>query len=107
MEEGKSDKIGRKSIFLSLWCDDYEPNYSKHNRGSVWMMTLTIQSSQCKNPSIHNVYPIAVAPKNTDGDDHSKFIQIIVDDVKSLRDTTRPKCTTEKHPKWKTYQPIW
>ena len=55
-----------RSITSSLWSDDFVPNYSKGNRGSVWLMTLTIQSTESGNPTMLQVYPIAAGPKGKD-----------------------------------------
>jgi hypothetical protein len=59
----KNDQFQCKSIFLSFWSDDFEPNYSKGNRGSMWICTLTVQTANSGTPRINNVYPLAVGPK--------------------------------------------
>ena len=71
-----------KIIYLSLWSDDFEPNYSKGNRGSVWLMTLTIQTLKSGNPSMMQVYPIACGPK---GKDHQQVTQILLKDINNLK----------------------
>lgn len=76
-----------RPIFLSLWCDDFEPNYSiKAGRGSVWLLTLTIESRESGTPTVRHVYPVACGPK---GSDHNKVIQIIMEDIKGLRQGTK------------------
>ena len=70
-----------KSVFLSFWSDDFEPNYSKGNRGSVWICTLTVQTAESGTPRINNVYPIAVGPK---GSSHQDVVRLLLDDIKTL-----------------------
>ena len=78
---------GCKTIFVTLWSDDFEPNYSKGNRGSVWLLTMTIQ--RYHNPNLSEVYPLAVGPK---GADHTAVTQIILQDLKTMekRDGEEP-----------------
>ena len=73
---------GIRSIFLSLWCDDFEPNYQKSNRGSVWVMTLTIKCPTSGVPTVEHVYPIAVGPKKSD---HYDLMEVIWKDILSLK----------------------
>ena len=62
--------------------DDFEPNYSlKGNRGSVWTMTLTMQTRKSGNPTMSHIYPIAVGAK---GEDHDGVVKITLDDIKAL-----------------------
>ena len=67
--------------FLSLWSDDFEPNYSKGNRGSVWICTLTVQTSESGTPHLNNVYLLAVGPK---GSSHQNVVRLLLDDIKTL-----------------------
>ena len=78
-QANQSEKF--ESLFLSLWSDDFEPNYSKTNRGSVWIMTLTIHPPTNQFPNKKMVYPIAVGPK---GKSHHKVIEKIMDDIRQM-----------------------
>ncbi len=70
------------SVFLCLWSDDFEPNYAKGNRGSVWIITLTIQTAKWPTPSsLETVYPIAAGPK---GSDHQDVLRILMADITKL-----------------------
>jgi hypothetical protein len=77
----KNNHFQCKSVFLSFWSDDFEPNYSKGNRGSVWICTLTVQTAKSGTPRINNVYPLAVGPK---GSNHQRVVQLLLDDIKTL-----------------------
>jgi hypothetical protein len=48
------------TLIGTLWSDGFEPNYSLTNRGSAWIMTLTIQAANSSNPGLCHVYPLAV-----------------------------------------------
>jgi len=72
----------RRSVFLSLWSDDFDPHYSsKNNRGSVWLMTLTVQTAKSGNPNRFSVYPIATGNKDAD---HTRVVQILLDDINEM-----------------------
>ena len=76
-----SDSI--QSIFTGLWSDDFEPNYSTNaNRGSVWTMTMTIQTHKSHNPSMYHVCLVAVGPSKVD---HREVERKIFDDLAKLR----------------------
>ena len=77
----KNDHFQCKSVFLSLWSDDFEPNYSKGNRGSVWICTLTVQTSESGTPRLNNVYPLAVGPK---GSSHQNVVRVLLADIKTM-----------------------
>lgn len=76
-----NEKRGLKSIFLSIWSDGFEPNYSKTNRGSVWILTLAIITEYSGNPDIAHVYPIAIGPSSNS---HVDVCRKIFDDINSL-----------------------
>ena len=74
-------------LYLSFWSDGFEPNYSKLNRGSAWLKTMTIHTN---NPEaafapITHVYPIAVGPK---GNDHDTVEKEILKDLMELQLST-------------------
>lgn len=73
------DKGCRLSI--SLWSDDFEPNYSKLNRGSVWIKTITFHIPGRSHVPITSVYPIAVGPK---GLSHDAIETVLYQDIQSL-----------------------
>jgi hypothetical protein len=77
----KNNQFQCKSVFLSFWSDDFEPNYSKGNRGSVWICTLTVQTAESGTPRINNVYPLAVGPK---GSSHQLVVQLLLEDIKTM-----------------------
>ena len=84
-QELAAKDLTRRTIYLSLWCDDFEPNYSiKGGRGSVWLLTLTLESSDSGPTSIHHVYPIAVGLKGTD---HNPVLRTLWEDLRSLSTT--------------------
>lgn len=72
-----------RTIYLSLWCDDFEPNYStKAGRGAVWILTLTLESKESGPAGVSHVYPIAVGLK---GKDHNVVLRKIWDDLREIR----------------------
>ena len=73
--------LGARSIFLTLWSDDFEPNNLKDNRGSVWLQTLSIQTESSGTLTTHHVYPIIVGPK---GSDHNDAMETIWNDLKKI-----------------------
>ena len=54
------------AVAASLWMDDFEPNYSKNNRGSVWIALIALETMFSERVTTRNIYPIAVGPKGTD-----------------------------------------
>jgi hypothetical protein len=77
---------GIKTIIVSRWSDDFEPNSGmKGGRGTIWITTLTIQTAKSGTPGISHVYPLAVGPTDSD---HEPIERIILDDLKKL-DCTR------------------
>ena len=78
----EDSKSNTKSVFLSLWSDDFDPNYStKNNRGSVWIMTMCIQTTKSGNPGLHSIYPVAIGDSK---ENHRDISEIILDDIKNL-----------------------
>jgi len=73
---------GLRTIFVSFWSDDCEPNYSKTNRGSIWVLTMTIESQRSGSPNISQVYPMAIGSKKTD---HAKVTENILKDIERVR----------------------
>ena len=69
-------------VVATLWMDDFKPNYSKNNRGSVWIVLLTLECPSTDKITASNVYPIAVGPKGTN---HQEILSFIFDDFK-MRD---------------------
>lgn len=94
------------TVFCTIWSDDFEPNYSKGNRGSVWIMLLTIFTRRSKGLTFNNVYPVAVGPK---GSCHKFVTQKILDDIESLRlkdDDNVKKARTMFDGFFKTHVPV-
>ena len=77
------------TFFFSIWSDDFEPNYSKTNRGSVWIMTLTIHRPIDHQVTMREVYPIAMGPKSTKKNNvnHDEAVSIILQDIKKMSGT--------------------
>ena len=61
--------------------DDFEPNYSHTNRGSIWITLLALESPQSTVIRFKNIYPIAIGPK---GSNHQPVLKKIMDDLKSV-----------------------
>ena len=76
------NEFGCKSVFLSLWSDDFEPNYSTKSKGSVWMMTMTIQTNKSGNPNYYCVYPIIIGDSSWD---HGPAVKYVLDDIKRMK----------------------
>lgn len=68
--------------YVILWSDDVEPNRTKSNRGSIWLLTATIATRDYNGHSMLHTYPIAVAKKNHD---HEPVIEKIEKDMEKLR----------------------
>lgn len=68
-------------LAVSVWSDDFEPNYSKLNRGSVWIKTIAFHLPERSYVPITNVYPIAVGPK---GQNHHAIESILYQNLQSL-----------------------
>jgi hypothetical protein len=79
MVEAGGDNI--EFEYLTIWSDDFEPNYAKGNRGSVWIKTMSIHSRDTMSLPLTHVYPVAVGPKNVD---HTEVEKIILQDILSL-----------------------
>ena len=74
-----NDARGIKTIIVSRWSDDFEPNKLKDNRGSIWISTLTIQTAVSGTPGLSHVYPLVVGGKK---DDHEPIEKVLQDDFK-------------------------
>ena len=46
--------------------NDFESNYSKNNKDSVWIVLIALKTMFSKRVTTRNIYPIAVGPKDTD-----------------------------------------
>ena len=79
VEENK--KFGCETILLTLWHDDFEPNCTKTNRGSVWIALMTVLSQRSSHVTLQNVYPVAVGEK---GGNHEAIIQLLLKDIKKM-----------------------
>lgn len=55
-------------LWMNEWSDDFEPNNTKGNRGSVWLKTVTICSCHDNKHCTDNTYPIALGPKGSNHD---------------------------------------
>ena len=81
----EADKKDLDSLvcYIFLWSDDVECNTSKTNRGSVWIMTMTIATHWGDGHSLTNTYPVAVGKKGDPHDDVVKEIHIMLDELKN------------------------
>ena len=68
--------------YMMLWSDDVEPNRSKNNRGSVWLLTVTVATPIACSHCMDNTYPIAIG---REGDDHGPVIRRLEEDMDQLR----------------------
>ena len=68
-------------IWIVLWSDDMEPNSSKANRGSVWVLSATIATPHKILNSAINTYVLAMGPK---GIDHDFIFEKVSKDLKYL-----------------------
>ena len=68
--------------YILIWSDDVEPNRTKSNRGSVWLMTATIATHLRNGHCMDNTFPIAVGKK---GDDHGVVVAEVERDLHMLR----------------------
>ena len=78
----ENQRNGIRTIFLSLWCDDFEPSNTKNNQGKVWIMTLTVESAESGCVTINHVYPIAIGPKTSN---HFDLMEMIWTNLNSLK----------------------
>ena len=70
-------------VLVTEWHDDFEPNtQSKQNRGSVWILSITIL---CKKNDVRNskyyTFPICIGEKNAS---HEKVLEIYYNDLSDL-----------------------
>ena len=69
LEDIEPLKGSEKNVFevlLTDWHDDFEPNtQSKQNRGSVWILSITIVSSRNIKNAQQYTFPIAIGEKNS------------------------------------------
>ena len=78
----KNNESGCRTIFGSIWSDGFDPNTKLNNRGSAWVMTLTLETEATGTVSIRNVYPLVVGKES---DDHRKVMELIWEDLASLK----------------------
>lgn len=71
-------------IMITAWSDDFEPNsFSKTNRSSVWVKTVTIRTrNEILKQSFRSTYPIAIGKK---GDDHDEVERQLATDLARLK----------------------
>ena len=67
--------------FLSFWSDDFEPNYAKLNRGSVWIKTMSVHIHSQHGIPITHVFPLVTGGK---GVDHDPPDRKILEDLQQL-----------------------
>lgn len=68
--------------YLTIWSDDVEPNRTKSNRGSIWLLTVTIATKLENSHSMAHTYPLAIAKKN---EDHQPVIHKVIEEMEQLR----------------------
>ena len=68
--------------YVLMWSDDVEPNRTKANRGSVWLMTATIATRLENGHSMAHTFPIAVGKK---GENHNPVIAKVEELLQELR----------------------
>lgn len=82
-----SDSISDKAfpiidLVLCEWSDDFEPNYGSHNKGSVFLKTISIIQAEGVTDSMMYTFPVILGPKNAD---HRQIEKIIIDDLQQLQ----------------------
>lgn len=70
------------TCYVFWWSDDVEPNRQKTNRGSIWMLTMTIGTILEDGHNLNHTYPIAVGKKK---DNHDLVFQKVEENMKELR----------------------
>ena len=50
-------------VLLNRWSDDFDPNNSKKNRGSIWVFTITIIPHYENGGKLRYTYPISISNK--------------------------------------------
>ena len=84
MNNKDNDIDGVSEILITEWHDDFEPNtQSKQNRGSVWILSVTILSTRDIKNSQHYTFPIAIGEKNSS---HEDVLSIFYDDIQKSVD---------------------
>ena len=73
------------TVNITLWSDDHEPNGTKDNRGSIWTLTVTIETKDCNGYSTLNTYPISISTK---GAPHDIVFKRLADDMCMLSSST-------------------
>ncbi len=68
-------------FYLSEWSDEFEPNYSLHNKGSVWAKTLSLYMPPGYTDSPEYTFLLALGRKSAT---HRKVEEVISDDLKML-----------------------
>lgn len=68
-------------VFLSEWADDFEPNYGSHNRGSVFIKTITFVTRKGTRDNSAFTFPIILGKK---GDNHNLVEVLILEDMNQL-----------------------
>jgi hypothetical protein len=73
-------------ILLIRWSDDWEPNNTKSNRGSVWILTITILSNPSDSGKLPYTYPISLGHKSGSHEDVESLLFSEIKDLSSGRD---------------------
>ena len=83
MSQAKQVHRGKRALtlYITLWSDDFEPNSTKDNRGSVWVMTMTIATPTNNHHTTYNTYVVAVGKK---GVDHTPVYDRVMTDLEEL-----------------------
>ena len=74
-------------MWVSGWSDDFDPNNTAKNKGSVWAFTLTMCTPTHSKHKWHNSAVIALAPKKSD---HRSVIKAFTEDINELSRTPTP-----------------
>lgn len=84
MNNTENDIDGVSEILITEWHDDFEPNtQSKQNRGSAWILSVTILTTRDIKNSQHYTFPIAIGEKNSS---HEDVLSIFYDDIQKSVD---------------------
>jgi hypothetical protein len=69
------------TLYITLWSGDFEPHSTKDNRGSIWVMTITIAAPHDNYHTTYNTYVVSIGKK---GVDHTPVYDRVMVDLKEL-----------------------
>ena len=86
MSRISADVVLKLVMWISGWSNDFDPNNTAKNKGSVCAFTLTMCTPTHSERKWHNSAVIALAPKKSD---HRSVIKAFTDDINELSRTPK------------------